>query len=106
LALQQIDGIAASSKQLLDHNRRLMNDFLDSREDLEAVRPKFGTTMFPRLKKGTVDELCDLLRTKYETSVVPGRFFDLPDHFRIGFAVETETLVEGLDRLVQALDEL
>ena len=105
LALQQIDGIAARSKQLLDHNRRLMNDFLDSREDLEAVRPEFGTTMFPRLKKGTVNVLCDLLRTKYETSVVPGRFFELPDHFRIGFAVETDTLVEGLKRLGHALDE-
>jgi aspartate/methionine/tyrosine aminotransferase len=62
--------------------------------------------MFPRLKKGTVDELCDLLRTKYETSVVPGSFFELPDHFRIGFAVETETLVEGLTRLGKALDDL
>ena len=106
LALQQLDGIAEQSKKLLDDNRSLMNDFLDSREDLEAVRPQFGTTMFPRLKKGAVDEMCDVLRTKYETSVVPGRFFDLPDHFRIGFAVETQTLVEGLKRLGQALDEL
>jgi aspartate/methionine/tyrosine aminotransferase len=106
LALQQIDGIGARAKQLLDHNRQLLNDFLDSREDLEVVRPEFGTTMFPRLKKGSVNELCDLLRTKYETSVVPGRFFELPDHFRIGFAVESEMLVEGLDRLGQALDEV
>jgi aspartate/methionine/tyrosine aminotransferase len=105
LAFQQIDGIAARAKELLDHNRRLLNDFLDSRKELEAVRPEFGTTMFPRLKSGRVAELCDLLRTKYETSVVPGRFFELPDHFRIGFAVETETLVEGLQRLGAALDE-
>ena len=106
LALQQLDGLAERSRNLLDHNRRLLNDFLDSREELEAVRPEFGTTMFPRLKKGSVAELCDLLRTKYETSVVPGRFFELPDHFRIGFAVETEMLVEGLKRLGQALGEL
>ena len=106
LALQQIDEIGGRSKKLLDHNRSLMNDFLDSREDLDAVRPQFGTTMFPRLKKGSVDQLCEVLRTKYETSVVPGSFFELPNHFRIGFAVETETLVEGLKRLGQALDEL
>ena len=106
LALQQLDGIAERSKKLLEHNRQLLNDFLDSREELESVRPEFGTTMFPRLKKGTVDVLCDVLRTKYETSVVPGRFFELPEHFRIGFAVETETLVEGLKRLGQALEEL
>jgi len=106
LALRQIDEIAARSKTLLDHNRTLLNDFFDAREDLEAVRPQFGTTMFPRLKKGSVDELCGVLRTKYETSVVPGRFFELPNHFRVGFAVETDTLVEGLKRLDQALDAL
>ncbi|HSE30534.1 MAG TPA: pyridoxal phosphate-dependent aminotransferase [Pyrinomonadaceae bacterium] len=105
LALEQIEGIASRAKQLLDHNRQLLNEFLDSRDDLEVVRPQFGTTMFPRLKGGNVDELWDLLRTKYETSVVPGRFFELPNHFRIGFAVETETLIVGLKRLGQALDE-
>src|SRR4029078_9926237 len=37
LALQQIDEIGVRSKKLLDHNRTLLNDFLDTREELEAV---------------------------------------------------------------------
>ena len=106
LALQQIDEIGARSKELLTLNRRILNDFLDSRGDLEVVRPQFGTTVFPRLRRGTVDELCSVLRDKYETSVVPGSFFDLPDHFRIGFAGDTATLREGLNRLGAALDNL
>jgi aspartate/methionine/tyrosine aminotransferase len=105
LALQQIEHIAARSKELLTRNRKVLNDFLDSREDLEAVRPQFGTTMFPRLKSGNADGLCDLLREKYETSVVPGRFFEMPDHFRVGFAGDTESLREGVNRLSAALDE-
>jgi aspartate/methionine/tyrosine aminotransferase len=105
LALQQIEHIAARSKELLTRNRKVLNDFLDSRDDLEAVRPQFGTTMFPRLKSGNVDGLCDLLREKYETSVVPGRFFEMPDHFRVGFAGDTESLREGVNRLSAALDE-
>ena len=31
------------------------------------------------------------------------RFFDMPDHFRLGIGVETATLAEGLDRLAEAV---
>lgn len=105
VALQQLEEIGARAKQLIDHNRQLLNDFLDTREDLEVVRPQFGTVMFPRVRGESSDELCRLLREKYETSVVPGRFFEMPAHFRIGIAGETATLEEGLERLGKALDE-
>jgi len=106
LAFQQLEGIARKAKALLDVNRQLVNDFLDSREDLAAIRPEFGTVMFPRLQRGSADELCQLLREKYETSVVPGRFFELPEHFRIGMGGDPESLKIGLERLGAALDEL
>jgi aspartate/methionine/tyrosine aminotransferase len=106
LAFQQLDDLASRSKELLTRNRQLLNEFLDSRHDLEVVRPEFGTTMFPRLKTGSVGSLCDVLREKYETSVVPGRFFELANHFRVGFAGDTEVLKEGLDHMAAALDDL
>jgi aspartate/methionine/tyrosine aminotransferase len=90
----------------LDRNRVLLNEFLDTREDLEVVRPEFGTVMFPRVVNGNADRLCSVLRDKYETSVVPGRFFELPSHFRVGIAVSSEVLGHGLVRLGQALDEV
>lgn len=106
VALRQIDEIAARAKALMDHNRVLLNAFLDTRDDLECVRPQFGTVMFPRLRSGeTSERLCQLLREKYETTVVPGRFFERPEHFRIGIAGDTEVLEGGLDRLGQALEE-
>ena len=106
VALQQLSGIGARAKELLDRNRKLLNEFLDAREDLEVVRPEFGTVMFPRVRGGSADELCRLLRENYETSVVPGRFFEMPAHFRIGIAGDTGTLEEGLVRLGKALDDL
>jgi len=106
LALQQLPEIAERSKQLLDRNRQILNEFLDTREELEVIRPEFGTVMFPRLRRGTVDELCRLLRDKYETSVVPGGFFEMPAHFRVGFCGDTAVLEAGLDRLGKALDEI
>jgi aspartate/methionine/tyrosine aminotransferase len=84
----------------------VLNDFLDSRDDLETVKPQFGTVAFPRLKRGSVDALCNLLGEKYETTVVPGKFFEMPDHFRIGIGCDSEMLRAGLERLGKALDEL
>jgi aspartate/methionine/tyrosine aminotransferase len=105
IALRNLDGIRARSRTLLDANRPLLNQFFAGRTDL-AVRPlEFGTVAFPRLLSGPVDRFCDLLRKKYEATVVPGGFFELPDHFRVGIATETEVLVEGLQRLAAALDE-
>jgi aspartate/methionine/tyrosine aminotransferase len=106
IALQQLDQISARARTLLQTNHELVNQFLDSRDDLEAVRPEFGTIVFPRVKRGTTEELIAVLRTRYETSVVPGSFFEMPAHFRLGFAGDTETLAAGLERLGSALDEV
>ena len=106
VALHQLGESGARAKELFDRNRRLLNEFLDTREDLEAVRPEFGTVMFPRVRRGSSEELCQLLREKYETSVVPGRFFEMPAHFRVGIAGDTGVLEAGLERLGKALDDL
>jgi aspartate/methionine/tyrosine aminotransferase len=105
VAMQQLTELAERSKQVLDRNRRSLNQFLDTRADLDVIRPEFGTVMFPRLRRGNADELCRLLREKYETSVVPGRFFEMPAHFRVGIAGDTDVLEAGLERLGKALDE-
>jgi aspartate/methionine/tyrosine aminotransferase len=105
VAMQQLEPIGERAKELLDRNRRILNEFLDTREDLEVVRPEFGTVMFPRVRHGTSERLCQLLREKYETTVVPGVFFEMPAHFRIGIAGNTDLLSEGLNRLGLALDE-
>jgi len=43
------------------------------------------------------------LRSKFDTSAVPGRFFEMCDHFRIGIGVNTEMFAEGLSRVGRAL---
>jgi aspartate/methionine/tyrosine aminotransferase len=106
VALNHLSTIGTRSKARLDQHRQWLNEFLDSRADLEAVRPKLGSIMFPRVQTESADQLIDLLREKYETSVVPGRFFQMPAHFRIGLGGNSEEFREGLDRLGQALDEL
>jgi aspartate/methionine/tyrosine aminotransferase len=106
IALKNLAQIAGRARALLERNRPLLDQFLDSREDLETIRPGYGTVVAPKLRSGRVDELCLLLREKYETSVVPGSFFEMPDHVRIGITCDPEMLAGGLERLGDALDEL
>lgn len=106
IALEKLDKIALRAKRIIETNRPLLDRFFDSRDELIIERPEFGTVAFPRLARGTVEGLCALLREKYETTVVPGSFFEMPDHFRIGIGCDTSILASGLKRLGAALDEL
>jgi aspartate/methionine/tyrosine aminotransferase len=70
------------------------------------VKPlEFGTVIFPKLLTGPVDKFCQLFREKYEGTVVPGSFFEMPDHFRLGISGESSALAASLAQLGAALDE-
>lgn len=106
VAFDHLEKFRERARTLLGRNRALLDSFLDSRNDLECFRPPAGTVVFPRLTRGNPEEFMQLLREKYETSVVPGKFFDMPDHFRIGIGGDADNLRAGLERLGWALDEL
>jgi aspartate/methionine/tyrosine aminotransferase len=104
-AFAGLPAIRGRARALLEANRPFLRAFLESREDLEVVRAPWGTTAFPRLRSGSVATLTERLRTQYETSVVPGKFFGADAHFRIGIGGETGMVREGLRRLGRALDD-
>jgi len=104
IALKKLDEISAGMKLMLDENRSLLRSFLERREDLDYCWPEYGTVVFPRLKHGNVDELCRLLRSEFDTSIVPGEFFEMPDRFRIGVGTPTPDLRAALEQLQHGLD--
>ncbi|MGC1107398.1 MAG: pyridoxal phosphate-dependent aminotransferase [Candidatus Acidiferrales bacterium] len=106
IALDHLKEIEEYARTRLQTNRPLLQRFLSSRKDIIAIRADAGTIAFPQLISGDVDTLCQLLREKYDTTVVPGRFFEMPSHFRIGIGGKPELLEEGLKRLGKALDEI
>lgn len=106
VALNKLPKVIARAKRILETNRAVLNEFLDSRGELGAVPTESGTTSFPRLLKGHVEDLYDSLHQKYETAIVPGRFFESPQHFRVGMCADPELFNEGVKRLGAALDEL
>jgi aspartate/methionine/tyrosine aminotransferase len=105
-ALDRLDRLAARARHILETNTRAANAFLGARADLECAPVDGGIIAFPRLARGDVETLCTRLRERYETAVVPGRFFGAPRHFRVALGASPETLVAGLERLGRALDEL
>lgn len=106
VAFAHLGEIAAANATLLQRNRALANAFFASRDDLECVPVTGGITAFPRLLRGDVDALNRLLRERYDTSIVPGRFFGAVDRFRMGIGSPTEIVEAGLERLATALDSI
>jgi len=105
VALDHLDRVAARARRILDANRDVVNRFLASRSELECAPVDGGIIAFPRLRGGAVESLCARLRDRYETTVVPGRFFGLRDHFRLALGCTSETLEGGLERLGRAVAE-
>lgn len=105
-ALERLDEIAAGTAERLERNRALFNKFVASRDDLICMPAEHGITAFPKWAGGDTERLATLLRSKYDTSIVPGCWFDMQDHFRVGLGGDTEMLEEGLARIGSALDEL
>jgi aspartate/methionine/tyrosine aminotransferase len=106
IAFEHLDEVIGDNPAMLERNRTAFNDLIASRDDLDCLRAEHGITAFPRWAGGDTERLADLLREKYDTAVVPGRWFEMPEHFRVGFGLPPADFEEGLNRLGVALDEL
>lgn len=106
VVLENFERVTARARATLNTNRAALNAFLASRDDLEGWPLEAGTVTFPRLRSGKVQQLCDVLRERYEATVVPGHFFEMPEHIRIGIGAPTDVTAEGLRRLGCALDDI
>ena len=104
IALDNLGRVRDRARALLETNRALLNEFLAGHPELDCEPSRFGTTVFPRLKTGLATDFVGMLRGQFETSVVPGEFFEQPQHFRIGLCGTTETLRGGLERMGAALE--
>jgi aspartate/methionine/tyrosine aminotransferase len=91
------------ARRILEADRKLLRDFLAEHSAISAVRTDWGTTSFVRLPNKDADVFLERLQSEFDTSAVPGRFFEVPDHFRIGMGVNTEMFAEGLNRIGRAL---
>jgi len=104
IAFRRLDTLAGRAKVILETNRSSLREFVESCPQVELSMPDYGTCVFPRMRIRNPDQFCDLLHDAYDTDVVPGRFFEMPDHIRIGIGADRRVLKEGLQRLRTALE--
>ena len=105
-AFKHLNLLRERARRIVEADRKLLRDFLAQEPAISAVWTDWGTTSFVRLSRSrgsNADIFLEHLRAKFDTSAVPGRFFEMPSHFRIGMGVNTEMFAEGLSRIARAL---
>jgi aspartate/methionine/tyrosine aminotransferase len=106
VALENLPALRRRARGILDPNFQLLDEFMDSRPELEWVRPAGGSVGFPKIRGvDDVTGFVEVLRERYDTGVVPGHFFEAPAHFRIALGGRRDVLEGGLERLGTALDK-
>ena len=106
-AFRHLPAIRRRAQALLRPNLTIVREFLAREPRLQAHVPDHGNIIFARLPRGVdSDELADLLRRKYSTLIVPGRFFEMPTFIRFSFGIRSAKLRQGLRHLSHSLDAL
>ena len=91
---------------MIDTNKATYREILGDHPRLDQLVFDQGTTVFPRSKAGGADSLFERLWSRFETSIVPGRFFGAAGpHIRVGLGGDPAMTRTGLERLAMALQE-
>jgi aspartate/methionine/tyrosine aminotransferase len=105
-AFENIDRLRARARKMLADNLDVVRAMAESNPRLEWLEPAAGTTAFPRLT-GVDDttDFVDRLIRDHDTIVVPGRFFQAPQHIRVAYGGPIAMVREAVARLDRALRE-
>jgi aspartate aminotransferase len=105
-ALDLDEGILSQWRHDLEKKRdyayRHVNDLFD------CIKPRGAFYLFPdvsrHLKDGmTAVDLAARLLEDFGVAVVPGEAFGMPGHIRISYAVSEDNLVDGIEKIAEAL---
>jgi len=101
-ALGRWDFFLRRAKRILDANRKIATDALRDLPALQGDVPVGGSVLFPH-STVHVGKLASRLLKQYGTVIAEGRFFGVPDHFRLGLGGEPRDLRMGLANLRRLL---
>ena len=109
---EDFERFVSLSKSRAEKNRAHFIEWLEGDQYLETVVPRAGIISFPKLKEEMLERFDTLdlfthLRDKYNTTIVPGKFFDgMSAHFRLGIGAPLAELAPSLENLGKALVDL
>ncbi|MEM7094932.1 MAG: aminotransferase [Actinomycetota bacterium] len=104
LALEHGETLLERSRALTERNRAILDDWIANEPRISWIRPKSGTTALLKydLDVASRDLCVELLESK-SVMFCPGSALGIEGCLRIGYANDTEVLVEGLARFGEFL---
>ena len=100
IAIRQRDVVLGKTQATATGNLKLLERFLSDHSDvLGWIPPQGGMTAFPWLVSGEHERPFCQAAAEHGILLAPGDCFDMPSHFRLGFAAAGEDFPKALDRL-------
>jgi len=100
IAIRQRAAVLNRTQEVATRNLRMLDRFMNEHRDvLGWIPPKGGMTAFPWLLSG--EDARPFCQAAADRGILlaPGDCFDVPSHFRLGFAAAGEDFPQALDRL-------
>ncbi|MFC2149886.1 pyridoxal phosphate-dependent aminotransferase [Calditrichota bacterium] len=98
------DRLLIHARERAAQNLKIVEEFARSFNFLDFYKPSCGISALFRFKDGKDSyHFCSLLHDRYNTIVVPGRYFEVDDGFRLSFGCEQSKLLAGLQNIENAL---
>lgn len=99
IAIRKRDAVLGKAQETATRNLKLLDRFMaDHRDILGWIPPQGGMTAFPWLaSRENARPFCQAA-TEHGILLAPGDCFDVPSHFRLGFAAAADDFPKALDR--------
>jgi aspartate/methionine/tyrosine aminotransferase len=99
IAIRKRDVVLGKTQQVATTNLKTLAGFMREHADVMGwIPPQGGMTAFPWLVSGEDAHAFCQAATERGILLAPGDCFDVPSHFRLGFAEAAETFPKALDR--------
>ena len=100
IAMRNREAVLGTTQETAGRNLQQLDEFMaEHRETLGWIRPRGGMTAFPWLRNGENSRAFCQAATERGILLAPGDCFEMPPHFRLGFAASREKFPKALDRL-------
>jgi aspartate/methionine/tyrosine aminotransferase len=98
IAIRKRDVVLGKTQEAATRNLKLLDRFMaEHRDVLDWIPPQGGMTAFPWLVSGESDRAFCQAAAERGMLLAPGDCFDMPSHFRLGFAATGEDFSKALD---------
>jgi aspartate/methionine/tyrosine aminotransferase len=107
MALSNKEKIFERNKNILLKNRAILDQWVQETPEVHYIKPVAGTTALVYYDKAMPSyDLCIKLLREKGVLFTPGSCFEMENCVRIGYAFDSKTLRDGLDKFAELLREI